>query len=93
MVHYEVVKITINIGELAPIIIDILIKHHGLLELIISDRGSLFTSKFWSLLRYFFRIKYRLLTAFNPETNSQTKWQNSIMKVYLRVFVNFEQKD
>ena len=31
--------------------------------------------------------------AFYPQTNSQTKRQNSIMEAYLRAFINWEQND
>ena len=58
-----------------------------------SDKSLLFTSKFWSSLYYFFSIKQRLLTAFHPQTNSQTERQNSTIKAYHWVFVNFEQND
>ena len=34
MVHYELVKIMINISGLAKVIIDIVVKHHSLPDLI-----------------------------------------------------------
>ena len=46
MVYYEPVKITINAPGLAEVIIDIVVHHHGLPNLIVTDKGSLFTSKF-----------------------------------------------
>ena len=58
-----------------------------------TDRGSLFTSKFWSSLCYFLGIKWRLSTAFHPQTDGQTGRQNSTIKAYLWAFVNFEQND
>ena len=45
------------------------------------------------MLYYVFSIKQRLLTAFYPQTDSKTKWQNSIIEAYLQVFVNFEQNN
>ena len=93
MVHYEPVKITIDAPGLAEVIIDIVVRHHGLPNSIMTDRGFLFTSKFWSLLCYFLDIKRRLPTAFHPQTDGQTKYQNSTMKAYLWAFVNFEQND
>ena len=93
MVHYEPVKVTINAPGLAKVIIDILVRHHGLLDSIISDRRAIFTSKFWSSLCYFLGIKRRLSTAFHPQTDGQTERQNSTMEAYLRAFVNFEQND
>ena len=66
MVHYKPVKVTINASRLAEIILDIVVWHYGLLNSIETDKCSLFISKFWSLLYYFFRVKRRLLTAFQP---------------------------
>ena len=83
MVHYEPVKVTIDAPGLAEVIIDVVVRHHGLPDSIVTDRGSLFTSKFWSSLCYFLGIKQRLSTAFYPQTDGQTKWQNSIMEAYL----------
>ena len=91
MVHYELVKITIDTPGLAEVIIDILVWHYSLPYSIITDWGSLFTSKFWSSLSYFLGIKRRLFTAFHPQTNGQTERQNSTIEAYLRAFVNWEQ--
>ena len=93
MVHYEPVKVTIDAPGLAEVILDVVVRHHGLPDSIVSDRGSLFTSKFWSSLCYFLGIKRRLSTAFHPQTDGQTERQNSTMEAYLRAFVNFEQND
>ena len=93
MVHYKPLKIIIDALGLAMIIIHIVIYHHGLPDSIVTDRGSLFTLKFWSLLCYFFDIKRRLSTAFHSQTNGQIKRQNNTMEVYLRAFINFEQND
>ncbi len=73
MVHYEPVKVTINAPALAEVIIEAVVRYHGLPDSIVSNRGSVFTSKFWSSLCYFLRIKRKLSTAFYPQTNSQTE--------------------
>ena len=73
MVHYEPIKISINAPGLAEVILDAVVRHHGLPDSIMSDRGSLFTSKFWSSLCYFLGIKRRLSTAFHPQTDGQTE--------------------
>ena len=83
MVHYKPVKVTIDAPGLAEVIIDVVVQHHGLLDSIVTDRGSLFTSKFWSLLCYFLGIKRKLSTAFHPQTDGQTERQNSMMEAYL----------
>ena len=93
MIHYEPVKVTINTPGLAEVIINIVVRHHGLPDSIIIYRGSLFISKFWSLLCYFLGIKRKLSTAFYSQTDGQIKKQNSTMEAYLWAFVNFEQND
>ena len=93
IVHYKLVKVTINTSGLAEVIIDVVVWHHGLPDSIISDRGAIFTSKFWSSLCYFLGIKRKLSTAFHPQTDGQTERQNSIIEAYLWAFVNFEQND
>ena len=93
MVLYELVKIMIDALGLADVIIDVMVRYHGLLDFIITDWGFLFTSKFWFLLCYFFGIKRKLFTAFHLQINGLTERQNSTMEVYLRAFVNWEQND
>ena len=90
MVHYKPVKITIDAPGLAEVILDVVVWQHGLLDSIVTNRGLFFTSKFWSLLCYFLGIKRGLSTAFHPQTNGQTDWQNSTIEAYLRALVNFE---
>ncbi len=91
MVHYEPVKVMIDIPGLAKVIIDVVVRFHGIPESIVTDRGSLFTSKFWSLLCYFLGIKKKLSTTFHPQTDGQTERQNSTIELYLRAFINWEQ--
>ena len=69
------------------------IRHHKVPESIVTDRGLLFTSKFWSLLYYFLKIKKKLSTIFYSQTNGHTEKQNSTMKAYLRVFINWKQNN
>ena len=73
MVYYELIKVTINAPKLAKVILNMLVEHYGLFDLIVSDRSLLFTSKFWSSLCYFLSIKQKLSTTFYSQTDSQTK--------------------
>jgi Chromo (CHRromatin Organisation MOdifier) domain len=60
---------------------------------IVSDRGSLFTSKFWGAMCHYLNVTRRLSTAFHPQTDGQTERQNQVLEHYLRTYVNFEQDD
>ena len=73
MVHYEPVKVTIDTPGLAEVINNVVMRHHGVPELIVTNQGWLSIFKFWFLLCYFLGIKQRLWTAFYPQTNGQTE--------------------
>lgn len=47
MLYYKLVKKTINIVDFTKNIINTMIKYYGLLKSIISNKSSLFISKFW----------------------------------------------
>lgn len=46
MIHYKVVKVTIDIPGLAKVIINIVVCYHEVSESIITDQDSLYTLKF-----------------------------------------------
>ena len=88
MINYKPIKDTIDVSGLTKMIIAMLVYHHGVLKSIVMDQSLLFTSKFWFLLYYFLGIKKQLFTAFFSQINSQIERQNSIIKAYLRAFIN-----
>jgi hypothetical protein len=81
------VSTTITAAELAELFHNHIELRFGPPEGIVSDRGSLFTSKFWSNLCYLSRVRLRLSTAFHPQTDGQTERVNQTLKHYLRCFV------
>lgn len=91
MVHYESVLTTLDAEKLAEVLIEAVIKYHGSPDSIVTDRGSLFTSKFWASLCYCLNVKHWLSTAFHLQTNGKTKRQNSTTEAYLRAYYRFEQ--
>ncbi len=46
MVYYKPVKVTIDVPDLAEVIFNMVVYHHGVPELIVMDQGLLFTFKF-----------------------------------------------
>ena len=75
-----------------------LLLHHvyrlfGIPDGIVSDRGSLFTSRFWTSLCWALSTSRRLSTAFHPQTDGQTERVNQSVEHYLRTFCCFEQND
>jgi transposase InsO family protein len=66
---------------------------HGLPDIIVSDRGPQFVSRFWKRLCFRLGIEYRFSTAFHPQTDGQTEIANAGMEQYLRCFTNYLQDD
>ncbi len=89
MCHYIPCCSDMTAGELAEVITRDVIRLHGVPSAIISDRGSLLTSRVWANLMYSFRIKRRLSTAFHPQTGRQTERQISVLEQYLRSYINY----
>ena len=62
--HYIAVNNALDAEQFAQVLIENLVRYHGLLDSIVTDRASLFTSQFLSSLTYFLRIRRRLSIAF-----------------------------
>ena len=91
MVRYIPVSTTIDAAELAEVFHSEIVCRYGMPDGIVSDRGSVFTSAFWSAVCFHSKIKRRLSTAFHPQTDGQTERQNQVLEHYLRVFANDKQ--
>ncbi|MBW0496197.1 hypothetical protein O181_035912 [Austropuccinia psidii MF-1] len=84
---------TITAFDSAQIFITNVFSKHGLIISIVSDRGSLFVSPFWTQLCQQFNISRDLSTAFHPETVGQTERVNQILEQYLWMYVSYHQDD
>lgn len=93
MAKYIPVLKTITAERLADVFIEHIVSQFGIPEGIVSDRGSVFTSAFWSQLCYCLRIKRKLSTAFHPQTDGQTERQNQSLEHYFRCYCNYLQDD
>jgi len=78
--------------ELAQLFRDNVWKLHGLPESIISDRGPQFAAGLMRELNEILGIKSKLLMAFHPQTDEQTKRINQKLKQYLRMFIDHRQE-
>lgn len=67
--YYKFIKTAIDITKLIKIIINIVVRYYGYLELSIGDKNSSYISKLWSLLYYFLSIKQKLSITFHPQIN------------------------
>lgn len=84
---------TIDAVQLADVFVKRWFQDHGLPASIISDRGSVFTSKFWTELCFRLGITRSLSTAFHPQTDGQTERQNQAIESWLRCYICYMQDD
>ena len=91
MSHFIPCSDTITAKDLSSLFLQNIFRLHGLPKDIVSDRGSVFNSKFWQDLLNQFNVKSNLSTAFHPQTDGQTERINSVLEQYLRIYVNYQQ--
>jgi hypothetical protein len=93
MSHFIPCSKTTDAPEFAKLFVSHIVKLHGLPDTITSDRGSIFTSHFWSTLSSILGIDARKSTSFHPQTDGQTERMNQTLEAYLRIFCNYDQDD
>lgn len=86
-------KTTVTAPELATIVYREVVRHHGVPEMIISDRDTRFTSMFWKELWRLLGTKLAMSTAYHPQTDGQTERANRTIEDMLRAYVNYKQDD
>ena len=89
--HFVPCNETINAEQLGYLVLDRLIRYHGVPTTFITDRDKLFTSNYWKTLVSAMGIKHNLSTAFHPQTDGQTERSNQSLEGYLRHYVNYAQ--
>ena len=69
------------------------VRHHGLPEVIISDRDSKFTSNFWKSLMRIMGVKLSMTTAHRAQADGQTERQNFVLEDALRCMISYQGSD
>ncbi|MBW0500000.1 hypothetical protein O181_039715 [Austropuccinia psidii MF-1] len=83
----------INTLDLAQIFISNVFAKNGLPVNIVSNKGLLFFSSFWTQLCQQLKISRDLQTSFHPEKYGQRQRVNQIIEQYLRMYVSYHQDD
>ena len=85
--HFLPVKENIRASQLADLYISRIVVLHGVSKKIVSDRGSLFTSKFWLSFQEAMGTRLSFSTAYHPRTDGQTERVNQILEDMLRACI------
>ncbi|KAE9068245.1 hypothetical protein PF005_g30153 [Phytophthora fragariae] len=86
MVHLAPVAAEVTAGESAELFLDLVFRHHGLPESIVSDRDPRFTSAFWTRLFALLGTRLLMSTASHLETDGQTERVNRVLEDVLRSY-------
>ena len=93
MVHYLPHGMTITAAGVALLLLDRVVKYHGVPEVIISDRDVRFTSALWAAFWKLQGTSLRMSTAYHPQSDGQTERSNRTLIEALRSCVSFRQTD
>jgi hypothetical protein len=91
MCHLVPCTKTATAPDFAKMFLDNVIRLHGIPDSLVSDRGSIFTSKFWKCLSSLMGVEPKTSTSFHPQTDGQTERMNQTIEQYLRIFCNHQQ--
>ena len=93
MVHLVPTRQTYRAIDIAKLMFEHVYKLHGIPERIISDRDSLFTSKFWKRLHHLVGTQLQMSLAFHPQTDGATEHTNRTVTQMIRQCIWPDQKD
>jgi hypothetical protein len=90
--HFIPVHMTYQAPDIARVFINEIVRLHGMPKKIISDRGSVFTGRFWTSFQEALGTQLNFSTAYHPETDGQTERTNQTLEDMLRMYVMDQQK-
>ena len=91
LAHFLPVRTTHSAEVLGQIYIKEIVRLHGVPDCIVSDHGSVFTSRFWKSLQKALGTQLDYCSAFHPQTDGQTERVNQVLEDMLRSCVLYFQ--
>ncbi len=93
MKHFAACKSTITAEQTVQLFEQHVVRLHGWPEYLTTDRGAVFTSKYWR--NYFQRVgvKLRMTTAYHPQTDGQSERDIKTLLKVLTAYVNARRDD
>lgn len=86
--HFIALQHPFSAQQVARVVLEQVVRLHGLPRSIVSDRDHMFTSSFWTHLFKLLGTKLSLITAYHPQTDGQTERVNQYLEMYLRCAVH-----
>lgn len=86
--HFGTLPTSFKAMKVFALFINTVVRLHGFLKTIISNRDSVFFSTFWRHLLTISGTKLHFSTTYHPESDGQTKVLNRSLEQYLRVYTS-----
>src|ERR671915_509178 len=93
MVHLIPMVTTAAATDVVWLYLREVVRLHGLLKSIVSDRDPRFISKFWHELHKWTGVKLLMSTAYHPQTDGATERANRTINQILRATIDPDQAD
>jgi hypothetical protein len=81
--HFFATKHPYTAQTIAQLILDNVVKLHGLPKTIVTEKDTIFLSKFWKELFQLYGVKLTMSTAYHPQTDVQAERVNQCLEMYL----------
>ena len=91
IVHLAPKTTEVDAAGTAWLLTDYVIKHHGVPDTIITDRGSVFTSDFFEEVLRLLGTRRQSSTVYHPQTDGQTERVNRVLGDMLRHYAGLQQ--
>jgi transposase InsO family protein len=85
--HFIAVHTTYSVQQYAELYMDQIVRLHGILKTIISDRGTQFVAHFWEQWHECLRTRLIRSSSYHPQTNGQTERIDQILEDMLRASI------
>ena len=93
MVHLVATPTAFTAHDMAKLYMHAVVRLHGMVREIVSDRDTLFTSEFWQDVNARLGTQLSRSTSYHPQSDGQTERTNRTLEEMLRHFVSPVQDD
>ena len=93
MVHFAAAPTTFSAYDMARMFVHVIVRAHGTVRDIVSDRETLSTSAFWEELTALLSTDLSRSTAYHPQSDKQTERVNRTLEEMMRHYVSPTQDD
>lgn len=79
--HFMILSHPFSVYKIAYVFLDTIYKLHGSPNIITSDKGMVFISKFWQDLFKLYGVCLQISTLYHPQIDNQTKLVNRCLNI------------